>query len=199
VAVVTVAQVNAYLSNPPWSAAQEAACAELIDRRTAELARYFGVPIEPGPATTETVPVLCSGVLSTRFPVYQVLSIDEVAVTGGLFGCVLPDPYHWWDPHWLARPPALEYQACYSSRPFSLEYGIGPAPSAAVVYRPGWGPCADITGAIIAKVAATMLNRHDDTVTARALDEKAPPSLKEDWTDADYKALKTRRRPVGAR
>jgi hypothetical protein len=198
-AVVTVEQVNDHLSNPPWSAAQERACAELIDKRQAELQNWLTVPIEPGAPVTETVPVLCSGVLSTRHPVYQVLTLAETAVTGGLAGCALPDPYFWYDEHWLAVPRALEYQLGYTSRPFSLEYGIGPQPGVAITYLPGWGPTPDITGAIIAKVAAVMLNRHDDTVTARALDEKAPPALKEEWTDDDLKMLKRRRRPVGAR
>jgi hypothetical protein len=39
-----------------------------------------------------------------------------------------------------------------------------------------------------------MLNRHDDTVVARALDAKEPPAIKEGWTDDELLMLRSRRR-----
>lgn len=194
--IVTVRDVNDHLSSPPWSPAQERTCQALINRRTADLRRWFGVPIDPV-HMAETVKVRASGIVDTTYPVYQVLSMAGVAVVGGLYGCALPAPYYWLNEHWITSPkPALSVG--YTTRPFDPVHGECPLVTVAMAYLGGWGPCADITGAIIEKVAATMLNRHDDTVTARALDDKTPPQLKEEWTDADYKALRSRKRPIGA-
>lgn len=194
--IVTVRDVNDHLSSPPWGPAQERACQELIDKRTAELRRWFGVPIDPV-QITETVRVRRSGIVDTSLPVYQVIELAGVPVTDGLAGCALPAPYYWLDEHWITSPKAPPV-AGYSTRPFDPVYGDCGLVTVALTYRGGWGPCSDITGAIITKVAATMMNRHDDTVTTRALDEKTPPQLKDEWTDADYKALRSRKRPVGA-
>jgi hypothetical protein len=195
--IVTVRDVNDHLSSPPWDPAQERACQELIDKRTAELRRWFGVPIDPIPMA-ETVRVHDSGVLLTSLPVYKVLTLAGVDVVGGRSGCALPSPYYWLDEHWITSPkPALSYG--YTTRPFDLVAGAPPLIMVTLAYLGGWGPCSDITGAIITKVAATMMNRHDDTVTTRALDDKTPPQLKEEWTDAEYKALRSRKRPAGAR
>jgi len=198
VAIVTVGEVNDHLSNPPWSAAQEATCQELIDRRQTELRRWLGVPIEPLPMA-ETVRVLDSGLLATHWPVARVLVLDDVVITnGGLTGCELPAPYYWRDEHWISASPPVT-SIGYTARPYSLLTGPSALPGVTLSYLGGWGPVSDLKGAIISKVAATMLNRHDDTVTARALDDKKPAPLKEEWTDKELLMVKSRRRPVGAR
>lgn len=194
--VVTVEQVRHYLSSPPWSAAQEASCALLIMQRQRELQNNLNCPIDPQ-RRTEIVPVLESGLLVTTWPVFQVLAIDSVAVSPGAFyGQTLPSPYVWRDEGWVSAPPQLA-GAAVLSRPFSLTVGDTASLKVTIDYMGGWGPQPDITGALIQKCAAVMLNRHDDTVTARAMDAKAPPPLKEEWTDAELKALSYRRRPRG--
>lgn len=194
--VVTVDQVRAYLSSPPWSAAQEGACALLILQRQRELQNYLNCPIDPQ-SRTEIVPILESGLLVTTWPVFQLLSIDTTTLSPGAFyGQALPSPYTWRDEGWVSAPaPAVG--GAMLSRPFSLTAGDTATIRVPITYLGGWGPQPDITGAIIQKVAAVMLNRHDDTVTARALDAKAPPPLKEEWTDGERKALSYRRRPRG--
>ena len=195
--VVIVEQVRHYLSSPPWSGAQEATCALLIDQRQRELQNYLNCPIDPV-ERLEAVEVLESGLLATTWPVFQVLEINTTVLSPGAFyGDALPDPYTWRDEGWVSAP-AQDGGVGNFSRPYSLLASVscGP-PLLPIRYMAGWGPQPDITGAIIQKVAAVMLNRHDDTVTARALDAKAPPPLKEEWTPAELKALSYRRRPRG--
>jgi hypothetical protein len=194
--VVTVDQVRAYLSSPPWSGAQEAACALLILQRQRELQNYLNCPIDPQ-ARTELVAILESGLLVTTWPVFQLLAIDTTTLSPGAFyGQPLPTPYTWRDEGWVTAPP-LAAGGALMSRPYSLLAGDTAPTKVATTYLGGWGPQPDLTGAIIQKVAAVMLNRHDDTVTARALDTKAPPPLKEEWTPGELKALSYRRRPRG--
>jgi hypothetical protein len=195
--IVTVRDVNDHLSSPPWSPAQERDCQQLIDKRTAELRRWLGIPIDPV-QVTETARIYDSGLVGTTWPVYQVIELAGVPVTGGLTGCALPAPYYWRDEHWLVAPKLVPVYS-YTTRPFDLVSGACSLRTVGITYRGGWGPCSDITGAIITKVAATMMNRHDDTVTTRALDEKTPPQLKEDWTDTELKMLRSRRQLIGTR
>lgn len=197
--VVSVKQVRDHLSSPPWSAEQEAACALLIARRQTELQRYFGVPIDPIDRV-ETVKILDSGLLATDWPVFKVYSIDGVAAagSGATFGQALPSPYTWRDEGWITAPKPV-VPLGLTTRPFDIMGATATLGWATVAYAGGWGPLADITGAIIDKVAATMINRHDDTVTARQLDAESPPPLKEEWTDKELDMLRSRRRARGGR
>lgn len=195
--VVTVGQVRNYLSSPPWSAEQEASCALLISQRQRDLENYFSCPIDPRDRI-ENVAMLDSGLLATTWPVFRVYAIDTTTVTGpgAVYGEALPSPYVWRDEGWVSAPePALAL--ANTTRPYSLLSGDTFAPKVAMSYAGGWGGQPDIVGAIIQKVAAVMLNRHDDTVTVRGLDAKPPPPLKEEWTDAELKRLSYRRRLRG--
>jgi hypothetical protein len=191
--LTTVDEVNNHLSSPPWSPDQRAACATLIGKREEELARWFGVPLEPT-LRVDTVPILQpSGLVATPMPIYQVLAIDGVDLVGG----VLPVTYELRDEAWLyCVDPGY---AGYSTRPFSIAFGDSRAGQrrVSVKHLAGWGPKADIIGAVIEKVGATMLNRHDDTVVARNLDAQGPPPLKEEWTEAELLMLRSRKRPRG--
>lgn len=192
--VVTVKQVRDHLSSPPWSAEQEAACAVLIAARQTGLARWFGAPIDPV-NRIETVRVLDSGLIATTWPVHRVFSVGGLAVAGpgALLWEPLPAPYVWRDEGWIAAPepgPATGY----ATRAYSILTGDPGGIWVAVSYAGGWGPAPDITGALIEKVGAAMLNRHDDTVTARRLDAEEPPPVNEEWTDRELMMLRSRRR-----
>lgn len=186
--VVTTEDVRHYLNSPPWSAQQEAACALLISRRQGDLRNYFRCPITPEPKI-EVVPVLRSGVVATSWPVWSVNAINSVAGVGG----DPPAPYKWLEEGWIGIDPPAGVDG-YLTRPFSLTVATPAQVLVTVDYLGGWGARPDITGAIIEKVAATMLNRTDDTVVARQMDAKEPPAIKEGWSDDDLKLLRARRR-----
>jgi hypothetical protein len=191
--VVIVEEVRHYLSSPPWSGYQEASCALLIDQRQRELQNYLSCPIDPIDFT-ENVEVLASGLLATTYPVFAVLGIDSVVVSPqAVFGEALPAPYTWRGEGWVTAPTPTPGGPANTSRPYTITSGDCYALRVPFHYLAGWGPQPDITGAIIQKVAAVMLNRHDDTVTARALDAKPPPPLKETWLPEELKALSYRR------
>lgn len=192
--VVTVGQVNDYLSNPPWSAHQTATCALLLARRQADLERWMRCPIDPV-ERTEVVPILRrTGIVAASAPVFRVIDIDGVSAGGSAtYGMALPAPYGWREEGWIGVPPSPQAPA-YTSRPFSLTTPQDYDQRITLHYMAGWGPVGDIVGAIVDKVGATMLNRHDDTVVARALDAKEPPALKEGWTDDELLMLRSRRR-----
>lgn len=189
-AVVTVDQVQRHLSNPPWSDDQIAACQLLINKRQAELSRWFGVPIEPTERTDLAV-VMASGLVATLMPIHTLYDVDGVTAVNG----VPAAPYELRDGAWLYTVEADGGWPAYSTRPFSL---VGsPSPRVSVHYLAGWGATDDIVGAIVDKVSATMLNRHDDTVVARQLDAQAPPQLKEEWQETELTMLRSRKRPRG--
>jgi hypothetical protein len=191
--IVTVEQVRDYLSHPSWSDAQRRACAQLIKARQARLQDWLRVPIDPV-ERTDMARVITGGLVATTYPIHTLLGINGVAVTEG----VPPAPYELRD-GWLYDTSYAQGVAAYSTRSFSLLAGANEPPQVSVHYMAGWGSKDDLVGAIIDKVAAVMLNRHDDTVVARNLDAEAPKSLNEDWTEDELKMLRARRRPVGAR
>lgn len=194
-AIVTVEQVRDYLSHPSWTDSQRRACAQQIDYSQALLADWFRVPIESTETRTEMVPVLAeTGLVATTYPIHTLVTIGGEAAPGG----VPPVPYEIRDGAWLYDPTYDTGLLGYTTRPFSLIGPTGP-PLVVVSYLPGWGAKDDIVGAIIKKVAAVMLNRHDDTVAARNLDGEKPTELKEDWTDQELAMLRNRRRLVGMR
>jgi hypothetical protein len=197
--VVTVDQVNDHLSSPRWSEDQERACKVLIAQRQKGLERWFGVPIDPVDRT-ETVTVLDSGLLATSWPVFRVYAIDTVTLAGpgALLWEPLPSPYTWRDEGWITAPDP-RISAGYTTRPYSITEAACPLARVSLRYAGGWGPQPDIVGALIEKVGNVMANRHEDTVTARQLDEHAPPPLKEEWTDKELMMLRSRRRVRGGR
>jgi hypothetical protein len=198
--VVTPDQVNDHLSSPRWSADQVKACEVLIAQRQKGLERWFGVPIDPVDRT-ETVAVLDSGLLATSWPVFRVYAIDSVTLAdpGALLWEPLPDPYVWRDDGWISLADPVS-QSAYTERSYSIIGGsCAVLPRVTVRYAGGWGPQPDIMGALIEKVGNVMANRHEDTVTARQLDEHAPPPLKEEWTDKELLMLRSRRRVRGGR
>lgn len=196
--IITVDQVRAHLSSPDWSGEQREAVAANIALREGELTAWLRVPITPK-RRTETVPVLDSGLIATTAPVYRLLAVNGVEVTGD----DPPAGYEWRDTnagtgHYLALP-ALATVTCgyseagYSSRPFDVLYG--PRPYVTVDYDGGWGADPVLAGAIRERVSAYALNFHDDTVVARALDAEAPPRQREEWIESDFVALRAYRRP----
>lgn len=194
--IVTTEQIRRRLSNPPWSAEQQQAVSEVSAQRESELAAWLRIPITPV-RRVETVPVLDSGLVATSAPVHQLHAVNGVAVAGD----DPPEGYTWrdtgsGDAHYLATTPPPGDDAVppigYSARPFSLLHGS--RPQITVDYDAGWGPIPALTGAIAERVEAYAANRHDDTVTARALDAEAPPQQREHWIEDDLVALRAYRR-----
>lgn len=190
--VVTVDQVRDYLSSPPWSAKQEATCALEIATKQSQLERFLQVPIDPVDRT-DNARILPSGLVCTDLPVYTLIAVDSVPTVAG----VPPIPYTLKDGWLYGQELDTGYSTgALNSRPFSLVAG-GYNPRVLVHYLGGWGGQPDITGAIIRKVAAVMLNRHDDTVVARNLDAEKPKEVSEAWTDQELLSLRSRKRPAG--
>lgn len=192
-AVVTTEQVRDYLSHPTWSDAQTRACEQEIDAKTALLENWFRVPIEPV-ERTELAPIYGTGLVATSAPIHTLLALNDDTVTDGM----PPAPYELRDGVWLYNRDYDGVLNSYTNRPFDITVG-NIRPRVSVVFLAGWGGTADIVNAIIRKVGAVMLNRHDDTVVARNLDAESPKPLDEDWSDKELMMLRRRRRPVGAR
>lgn len=192
--IVTVDQVNDYLSSPPWSEAQRRACALLIADRQEQLRGYLQVPIDPV-RRVERVPILASGLIATTAPVHTLFSVDGVVAVGD----VLPVGVYWRDRDngWLCTAPVDQLVA--SVRTLDLLAGVPGVLRVTVDYLAGWGAKADLAGGIIRKVAAVMINRHDDTVTAHQLDAENPPQIKEEFTDQELRLFNARRRISGGR
>lgn len=193
-AVVTTEQVRDYLSHPTWSDAQIRACEQEIDAKTTALEGWFRVPIEPV-ERTEYAPIYRTGLVATTAPIYTLLALDDVPVVDGM----PPAPYELRDGVWLYNRDYDGAVNRYTSRPFDITVGGEGYLKVAVRHLAGWGGAPDIVNAIIRKVGAVMLNRHDDTVVARNLDTESPKPLDEDWSDKELMMLRRRRRPVGAR
>lgn len=183
--IVTAEQVRVYLSSPSWTGEQYASVDANCAQREGELAGWLRVPLTPE-ERTETVPVLASGLVATSAPIYQLFDIDNVASAGDVppAGYVLARGY-------LRRPGATGA----SARPFSPLAGDSSLAAVTVHYMAGWGPHPALAGAIMTRVGAYALNKHDDTVMARNLDGDTPKPLRENWTEDDFAVLRAFRRP----
>jgi hypothetical protein len=200
--IVTAERVHRFLSEPNWSEKQWQECADLCDEYEDELVgALHDSPITPVP-WHEIATVLDTGLLATTYPVYSVTSFQGAAVD---------------DTHPLPAPWVLQRHRVRAQLPsggtlvapnvLSLDaFSFGVAPriqgmgAVEIDYMAGWGPEKALYKAIRRKVAAVMVNRHDQTIVLD--DSGAPtgrqiPGKDETWTDAELAPLGVFRNPRG--
>jgi hypothetical protein len=198
--VVDAQRVNRYLSDPYWSENQWTEAEQLCVEREDDLAAHLVSPITPM-AYAETAAVLDTGLVATTYPVFAVTEFlgDPVDETH-------PLPVGWSLVNHRVRADGS------ASVPLVSTYGsLWPIPSGAapriqgsgqvmIGYQAGWGAVPSLVNAIVRKVAAIMKNRHDDTLVtddAGSASGRQTPTVHEEWTDKELKALGVFRNPRG--
>lgn len=197
--IVTVADLNHFMSDPKWTETQElAAEAALAGVESSLEDKLYGAYITLRPPRTETAIVLPSGTVDTRQPVNSISSLNGVAV----------DDAHPLDAAaWSlydGRLHNLAQAAAVPSGPVGTLWpgwdGWGSSLSSAgrgtgtvtLTYVPGWGNVPALRLAILRKAMAIMANRHDDSILARNTDaQKPPPLLPETFSDDEMAQLGT--------
>jgi hypothetical protein len=184
VAIVTVDQLNDFMSSPLWTSAQRAACADILTEVEADLEAVLCAPVSPEPRE-EVAGVLPSGLVATTAPVVVVTSVDGTAAPDA---ATLSDlGYTLGADGWLRRrEPASLFGP--------VTVGLTTPPVAAIAavslaYQAGWGDRPWCRGAILRRAAAMMANRHADTVTATGLDAQPPPPASEGWDQTAKTAI----------
>lgn len=207
VGVVDAKRLKRFMSEPQWSAAQtevaELLCVAVEQSLEAALYDTF---ITPRP-WTETARILAgSSIVDTTYPVFRVVRLDGGPELGA--DDPLPEDYLLQGHRLYHQPVSATADTALAAgwpfiAPLSMSRPAGQPYAGAVriEYMAGWGDAGPLVLAILRKAQTLMGNRHDDTMTVRALDAQAPPKLSpEDWSDAELKALgKFRRLGVGGR
>lgn len=204
--IVSVTQLNKYMSSPQWTNAQQDAAKDTLEGLESTLeGALSGAFITPRPRVEEGT-VLDSGLVVLRQPVAWIVSIDgatadvttppEGAEPGE--GQALPSPWTLTE-HRLRRigRPGFGltgYSSLFPSQPTAWGVPasrIGSADATVTVeYLAGWGDVPALRFAILQKARAIMHNVHDDTVVMRNTDgTKPPPVPSEDWTDSEIAKL----------
>jgi hypothetical protein len=179
--IVGAQRLNDYLSNPAWSSGQWAEAERVCQQKEARLSSLLGgVPLDPV-SYAETVAVLDSGLVATRYPLTRVDSLNDVAVDD-----THPLPDGWVIQNNRLRAVTADVGLVSAvgllTPSFGLDRRVQGSGAVKVSYQAGWGPAPALVDTILTKASAVFLNRHDDTVVVRDLDATAPPKLKEDWT-----------------
>lgn len=187
-AVVDAQRINDFLSNPQWNPAQWQECATLCEQKEALLADRLNTKITPEP-WTEEAPLLSTGLVGTTYPVYQVTRLNGADIPTG---DPLPDGWLVQN-HRLRRPPSTTFGLTggftlggLSGLPARVE-NVGVV---SLSYLAGFGAVPSLVASIVERVAAVMVNRHDDSVTVTEDGQaRARAPLSEEWTDDDIAAL----------
>lgn len=183
--LVTPERLNNYMNSPKWTVAQQEAVLDILDGIEGELEGHLsGAYLSPR-EMYEVAPILPSGLLSTRQPVYAVLSVDDVTV----------DDTHPLQLPWVHTEHRLRHTSI-GSVPSGLltlpstssAWGSGNvarvenAGQATVRYLGGWGPYRPISAAriptralefaILKKAKAVTNNRFDDTIGVSGTDNE---------------------------
>lgn len=201
--LVTPERLNNYMNSPKWTPEQQDAVLDILDGVEGELeGKLSGAYLTPR-EMFEVAPILTSGLLATRQPVYAVFSIDDVTVDDTH---PLPSP-------WVHTEHRLRSTAVTGVSPTLLTlpstsdpWGQANIPRvenagrAAVRYLGGWGPYRPISAAriptralefaILKKAKAITSNRFDDTISVNGTDnENANRPERESWSDDELKPL----------
>lgn len=188
--------LHRHMSEPRWTAAQEAEAERLVDAVERELsAALYGAQITPVPRN-EVVGVTREGMVATSLPVATIISLDGVAIATTEDGPVLPA-------EWLLRDHRL-WSLAVAGGPVQL-YGLpwsrdvgytgGPFYTGATValqYMGGWGSEPTLVEAILRKAHIRMSGAHSDTVAVTGLNaQPANQQTRESpyFTDDDMKSL----------
>lgn len=204
-AIITVPQLNRFMSSPQWTEEQQLAALDVIEGVEGKLeGALFQAYITPR-AMAEVAPILRSGLVATAQPVFSVSKVDGVVVDSGH---PLLSP-------WVHTEHRLRHLSPPLPAPSGYGYGFGVTPTAwgganvpyvdavgqvEVFYQGGWGDLPALRLAILTKSQALMLNRHDDSITARNMNaERAPYVVPEEWTEVELKPLGIFRNLTAAR
>lgn len=191
--LITPERLNASLSGPKWSDEMWIEAVDVVAEVEAELAAQLAAPISAGPARTENAALTDTGLLVLTAPVHTVLVLDGTAVDEGD-----PLPTGWYldamgEGFLSSTETSLAYSAGYPTLGgypgYAGRHSGYATRTVAISYLPGWGDRPALRSAILRKIQARWLNRHDDTVTTRDLTAEAPPPLPEEWTDTDIARL----------
>lgn len=198
-ALITVQELNDWMSNPEWTPGQRRTAGVILDgvERGLEKALYNSY-ITPR-VLSEVAPILDSGLVGTRQPVSAVQEINGVTV----------DETHPLAFPWVIVDYRLRHADPVTFVPNTAPYtawGVAAVPhyrargQVQVTYRGGWGEEPALVLAMLRKAQTLMGNRFDDSVLARAMDAQQPiPLGAEDWTEDELRPLGTYRNLGGWR
>lgn len=207
--LVTPKRLNNYMNSPMWTPEQEDAVGDILRGVESQLEGLLsGANLTPR-QVYEVAPILPSGLLATRQPVFSVLKIDGVTVDSGnplqlpwvhtehRLRHTTPGGY----PSGVLALPSATLDAWGSGNVSRVEN----AGRATVLYMGGWGenPSADGTFnaalrdtsalvlAILAKAKAIVNNRFDDRIgtSSGADNENVVRPERETWTGDDLLPL----------
>lgn len=187
--VVSAERLNDFMSNPDWTPGQRNAVQDVLDGLESSLENHlFGAWITPRP-TTEVAPILASGLVAARWPVYAVRKIDGVTV----------DTDHPLAAPWTLENRRLRTAAVVTTFPpvlgLSTPWGSGRVAATkstgqvTLEYEGGWGDEPAIVLAILRKARNWARNWLEDTVSFTETEAQQPPPLAEEWTKAELDSL----------
>lgn len=195
--LVTPQQLNDYMNNPQWTDGQKRSVAFILDgvegQLSGALSGAYLTPVE----MHEVAPILPSGMLATRQPVFAVLSVDGVTVD---------------DDHPLQSPWVLTEHRLRNISISAPPLGVLTLPStpsawgaanlarvenagqATVRYMGGWGDTPQTKALILAilnKAKAITNNRFDDRIGTSSGSDSDPVIRpeRETWSADELKPL----------
>lgn len=214
--LVTLERLHRYMNSPEWTEEQKDAIGDILRGVQGQLEGCLsGANLVPR-QMYEVAPILPSGLLATRQPVFSVQKIDSVVVDG-----THPLQLPWvHTEHRLRHTSPAGYLSGVLALPSTTDaWGAASVPRvenvgrATVLYMGGWGenPAADGTDnpalcdtsalvlAILAKAKAIVRNRFDDSIVINGTDnENAPRLERETWSKEELAPLGIFRN-IGAR
>lgn len=191
--IVTVEQLIKKLSSIVWNDEQEQIAQIVLDGVEEALEdRLYGAPISPRFSRAELAPILDSGQVATRYPVYSVSALDGTDIT-----LDIEHPQADW---WTLEKGVLWRSSAEAPLTQTYPYGGGRVPhtrntgAVLVTYRPGWGNRPALALAILNKAADIMGETQDDSLKVRNTDgTKLPPLPPMEWSDKEIASLDTYR------
>lgn len=186
-AIVSLEELVDNASNIEWNAQQKLHAEKILDAVESDLeGRLYRTKISPGPPRNELAPILRSGQVATRYPVYSVSKINTATVAVDRDNPTFED--------WTLDEGILRYGGLNAPPSNSYLWGGGRAAhtdhigTVALTYRPGWGKVPALWLAILKKAHAIMSNTQDDSLQVRNTDGSRLPPVVE-WTEEDLAAL----------
>lgn len=185
--IVTRQRLNAFMDSPEWTPEQESAIDDVLAGLESTLeAALFNAWITPRDAA-EVAPILRSGLVATRQPVFRVTSLDGVVVDD-----THPLPAAWKvSDHRLRAVQAVWFPSVLTP---AADWGrsrmtgstIG---EVSVAYEGGWGADPALVLAILTKARNWARNWLENGLTVRDTDGQASAPLVEQWTPDELESL----------
>lgn len=191
--LVTPERLNNYMNSPRWTEEQQEAVVDILEGVEGELEGCLSGAYLTPREMYEVAPILTSGLLATRQPVYAVLAIDGVTVDSGH-----PLELPWvLTEHRLRNTAVTGYPPGVLTLPSTSDsWGSANVPrvenvgQATVRYMGGWGPERALIRSILKKSASITRNRFDDSIAVNGTDnENASRPERETWSADELKPL----------